>query len=269
MENRKENNPIVNDKRTNNVIFTQINKRTKKVLRRSEVEDKCDDGENLCMQFDALTNKLYKTLKVSNLKNSEEYLVKSVREEIDIINNIVLKGDYKANIVNMSAHSNKRKMEVEYEDIVKPMQLIPQSQWVYNTPDKQKIKKIVAKDTSKPQILPAVYHTNKKMKVLYNLKDELVGKINVDKFSTGEQVQIDKRFLQPICEVTIGDSANNQFLSNDGEHTIEIKDINFTLSTSNETSKDVSMNYVCNNNSPYNTENMVSIYFIYHNIFLY
>lgn len=97
--------------------------------------------------------------------------------------------------------STKRHSEDDFEKCV-PIPLVPQSQWVYSTPDKQNIKKFDFEEGSE-KILPAVYRTSKKSKVLYDIKNEVMQQMNLNKFKNGQNIPIDRRYLKTICESAV------------------------------------------------------------------
>lgn len=94
--------------------------------------------------------------------------------------------------------STKRHCDDDYEKCV-AAPLVPQSQWVYSTPDKQNIKKFVFEEGSE-KILPAVIRTSKKAKVLYDIKNEVIQQMNLNKYKSGQNIPIDRRYLKTICE---------------------------------------------------------------------
>lgn len=97
--------------------------------------------------------------------------------------------------------STKRLSEDDYEARA-AIPLVPQSQWVYSTPDKQNIKKFVF-DEGSDKIMPAVIRTSKKSKVLYDIKNEVMQQINLNTFTSGQNIPIDRRYLTTICENAI------------------------------------------------------------------
>lgn len=119
--------------------------------------------------------------------------------------------------------SVKRRMEVDLDEAANAHLLVPQANWVYNTPDKQKLNKIRFEEPT-PELQPAVIRTTKKMKCLYDMREEVAGKIDLNALSPGQRVCIDKTYLKRVCEI----SKENQFLSNVSEDSI---DFSFALPT--------------------------------------
>lgn len=162
-------------------------------------------------------------ISLENLKSAEEALRESIKRKILRIDTILI---YNKDIEAADTMSVKRRMEVDFDEAANAHLLVPQSKWVYNTPDKQKLNKIRFEEPT-PELQPAVMRTTKKMKCLYDMREEVVGKIDLNAFSPGQRVCIDKTYLKRVCEI----SKENQFLSNDSEDSIEIRDFSFALPT--------------------------------------
>ncbi|XP_022907050.1 uncharacterized protein [Onthophagus taurus] len=181
----------------------------------------------------------------SNSKKS--YLLK-VRQTTQSFNEI-LDGKSPSLPLLTSKMSTKRSLPDDYDDnnlaASAAVALVPQSQWVYSTPDKCGMKKFVFEDRNKEKMVPAVIQTTKKNKVLYDIKNELIQNVNLNRFVKDDAVPIDKRFLNPIYQedisvkrVKLDEKENffnfkeplskkvsdfNVFLSNNEEKTIDIE----------------------------------------------
>ncbi|GJQ78109.1 hypothetical protein Trydic_g2447 [Trypoxylus dichotomus] len=133
------------------------------------------------------------------LRSSKRDCIFKLKESITKLNNI-LEGK-RSPSPPKSMMATKRASEDEYDACV-AIPLVPQSQWVYSTPDKQNIKHFVF-DEGSDKILPAVIRTSKNSKVLYDIKNEVMQQINSNKFKNGQNIPIDRRFLKTICESAI------------------------------------------------------------------
>lgn len=122
------------------------------------------------------------------------------------------------------------KLQNDKDDDIPIMPLLPKSKWIYETPDKQRIRKMDELNFthSTGGLEPAVIQDSKRVKTIYTLKENIPQNIAIN-IEPGQMVPINLPFLQPVVIVpknnilnkSLKEISNNQFLSST-EETIDL-----------------------------------------------